>query len=246
MHALVLAAGVGSRLRPYTNDRPKPMLEIGGQPILAYNIAMLAAAGFDDVAVNLHYLPDVVRAYVGDGRRWGVRVRYSEERELRGTAGALVPVAETFAQGTFAVVFGDNIAQLDLAEMLGQHRERGAAATIAVWERDDVSQSGVAEVDPSGQIERFVEKPRQGETTSHWVNAGTVIAEPEILTAIPRDRPSDFGRDIFPTLLARGDALFAYRETAGLWWFDRVEDYEHALSDPRLAAFSTRSRGART
>jgi NDP-sugar pyrophosphorylase family protein len=242
MRALVLAAGVGGRLRHYTDDRPKPMLEIGGEPILGYNLAMLAAAGFDEVVVNLHYLPGVVRAYVGDGARWNLRVTYSEEPELRGTAGALIPVAERFAQATFAIVFGDNVAELDLRDMLARHRERGALATIAVWHRADVENSGVAELDASDRILRFVEKPAPGETSSHWVNAGFVIAEPALLGAIPRERPSDLGRDVFPSVLGDARGVFAYRMSGGLWWFDRVEDYEAARADPRLAEFAQRSR----
>ncbi|HWT05275.1 MAG TPA: nucleotidyltransferase family protein [Xanthomonadales bacterium] len=245
MHALVLAAGAGSRLRRYTADRPKPLLEIFGEPILGYNLAMLAAAGFDDVVVNLHAFPDAVRDYAGDGSRWGLRVTYSEEPELRGTAGALVPLAQAFAGEAFAIVFGDNLGELDLADMLACHRERGALATIAVWERADVTQSGVAEIGGGDRIVRFVEKPASGETASHWVNAGVVIAEPALLDVIPRDCPSDLGRDVFPALAAGPRGLSAYRMTGGHWWFDRVEDYEAAHSDERLAAFARRARPAR-
>jgi NDP-sugar pyrophosphorylase family protein len=237
MRAIVLAAGVGSRLRPYTDERPKPMLEVCGRPIIAYNLAMLAAAGFDEVVVNLHHLPAVVRDYVGDGSAWGLRVRYSEERELLGTAGALVPVADWLRSGTFAIVFGDNLNELDLADLVRVHRARGALATVALWERADVTQSGVAEVDGAGRITRFIEKPRAGQTDSHWINAGAIVAEPALLDLVPRDRPSDLGREILPALAGRGD-LFGYRMTGGHWWFDRVEDYERARNDTRLASFA--------
>lgn len=240
MRALVLAAGVGARLRRYTDDRPKPMLEILGEPILGYNLALLAAAGFGEVVINLHYLPDVVRAYAGDGSRWGLRVTYSEEPELRGTAGALIPVAERFAAETFAIVFGDNVAEIDVSDMLAQHHAHGALATIAVWSREDVENSGVAELDGDDRIVRFVEKPKPGETASHWVNAGIVIAEPALLDAVPCDRPSDLGRDIFPALLDGPRGVYGYRMTGGLWWFDRIEDYETALTDPKLEAFARR------
>jgi NDP-sugar pyrophosphorylase family protein len=245
MRALVLAAGVGTRLRRYTDDRPKPMLEILGEPILGYNLAMLAAAGFDEVVINLHYLPGVVRAYAGDGSRWGLRVSYSEEPELRGTAGALMPVAERFARETFAIVFGDNVAEIDVSDMLAQHRAHGALATIAVWSREDVENSGVAELDADDRVVRFVEKPKSGETASHWVNAGIVIAEPALIDAVPRDRPSDLGRDVFPALLGGTRSVYGYRMSGGLWWFDRIEDYETALTDPKLEAFARRSTSRR-
>jgi NDP-sugar pyrophosphorylase family protein len=240
MRALLLAAGEGTRLKPYTDAIPKPMLRVGAEPILGYNLAMLAAGGFDDIVVNLHAFGSVVRDYVGDGSRWGVRVRYSEEPELRGTAGALVPLAEDFGGETFAVVFGDNLVELDLRAMTDAHRAFGGAATIAVWQREDVSQSGVAEFGEDARIVRFVEKPAPGETASHWINAGVVIAEPAILAEVPRRGPSDLGRDIFPRAIARGLGLYAYRLAGGLWWFDQVEDYRAALVDAKLAAFLAR------
>jgi mannose-1-phosphate guanylyltransferase len=241
MRALVLAAGIGSRLHRYTDDRPKPMLEIGGEPILGYNLAMLAAAGFDEVIVNLHYAGNVIRDYVADGSRWGIRVAYSEEPELRGTAGALIPLADRLV-GTFGIVYGDNLNELDLKDMVDHHREHRALATIAVWPREDVAQSGVAEFDDGGRIERFIEKPSPGETKSHWVNAGVVVADAPLLDAIPRDRPSDLGRDVFPKLLEGARGIYAYRMAGGHWWFDRIEDYESALTDPRLATFLRRGR----
>jgi NDP-sugar pyrophosphorylase family protein len=240
MRAIVLAAGVGSRLGPYTDDRPKPMLEVHGRPIIAYNLAMLAAAGFDEVVVNLHQHAAVVRGYVGDGSAWGLRVRYSEERELLGTAGAMVPVAEILGSGTFAIVFGDNVYELDVADLVRAHRAHGELATVALWEREDVTPSGVAELGDDDRIRRFIEKPRLGETDSHWISAGVIIAEPALLDLVPRDRPSDLGREILPELADRGRDLFGYRMTGGLWWFDRAEDYERAQSDTRLASFARR------
>jgi mannose-1-phosphate guanylyltransferase len=242
VRALVLAAGIGSRLHRYTDDRPKPMLEVGGEPILGYNLAMLAAAGFDEIVVNLHYLAGVVRAYVGDGSRWGVRVTYSEEPELRGTAGALIPFAERFAADAFAIVYGDNLNELDLPEMVRRHRERRALATIAVWQREHVAQSGVAEFGADDRIVRFIEKPAPGETASHWVSTGVVVADPLMLDAIPRGAPSDLGRDVFPRLLGDARGVYAYRMTGGHWWFDRVEEYETARTDAKLVAFLRRRR----
>jgi NDP-sugar pyrophosphorylase family protein len=240
MRAFVLAAGVGSRLRPYTDGCPKPMLQIAGAPILWYHLTALARARIEDVTLNLHYLPDVVRAYVGDGSRWKLRVRYSEEPQLLGTAGALLPVAAQLNGGTFAIVFGDNIIDVDIPDVLDFHRRRGGVATIVLAHRDDVSQSGVAELDERDRITRFIEKPLPAATPSHHVNAGFVLAEPRLLAAIPEHRPSDLGRDVFPSLLERGEMLYGYRSKGRLWWFDRTEDYLSARSDPGLAAFVAR------
>jgi NDP-sugar pyrophosphorylase family protein len=216
------------------------MLDVYGWPILAYNIQLLAGAGFDRIVLNLHYLPEAVRSFVGDGACWGLSVRYSEEPVLLGTAGALVPVSDEFREGPFAIVFGDNIAEIDLLAMCDVHARSGADATIALWRREDVTQSGVAELDAGGRIVRFIEKPSASETTSHWVNAGIIIAEPALLDVISHDGPSDFGRDVFPAAIARGMHLQGYQMTGRLWWFDRVQDYLTALADPHLSAFASR------
>jgi NDP-sugar pyrophosphorylase family protein len=218
------------------------MLDINGWPILAYNLQLLADAGFDRITLNLHYLPEVVRSFVGTGSRWGVDVRYSDEPELLGTSGALVPLASEFCEQTFAVVFGDNIGQIDLRAMLATHRRSEATVTVALWQRPEVTQSGVAELEADGRIIRFLEKPAPGETSSTWVNAGYLIVEPTLLDDIPRDRASDFGRDILPAAIARGERVQGYRMTGNLWWFDRVEEYMAALTDPELRKFTSTLR----
>jgi NDP-sugar pyrophosphorylase family protein len=234
MQALVLAAGVGSRLKPYTDNCPKPMLPVAGQPILAYNLAMLAAAGFTEIVINLHYLPDVVKTFVGNGERWGLNVTYSEEHELLGTAGALGPTIERFRGGTFAIVYGDNINDLSLTAMLHFHRANASEVTIALAYRDDVQHSGVAEMRSDGRIERFVEKPRAGETSSHMINAGVLIAEPSLLSALPDFVPSDLARDVIPRFIAGGHPVFGFVMSGRHWWFDRVSDYLAANSEPAL------------
>jgi NDP-sugar pyrophosphorylase family protein len=221
------------------------MLDLGGWPILAYNLRLLADAGFDRVVLNLHYLPEVIRSYVGSGERWGLQVTYSDEPVLLGTAGALVPVSDEFRGETFAVVFGDNIAEIDLRSMLAAHRRSGAEATVALWRRNDVSNSGVAELGPGDRIVRFIEKPSAGETDSHWVNAGYLIVEPALLDEIGSAAPSDFGRDVLPAAIAGGAAIQGYRLTGCLWWFDRVEDYASAMDDPKLGAYAAALRGER-
>jgi NDP-sugar pyrophosphorylase family protein len=210
------------------------MLPVGGQPILAYNLAMLAKGGFSDVVINLHYLPDVVKTYVGTGERWGLHVSYSEEHELLGTAGALRPAFERFSSETFAIVYGDNINDLSLVEMLDFHRTGASEATVALAYREDVSQSGVAEMQPDGRIARFVEKPRPGETASHLINAGVLIAEPALLSALPDFVPSDLSRDVIPGFIAGGHPVFGFLMEGRHWWFDRVSDYLAAAQEPAL------------
>jgi NDP-sugar pyrophosphorylase family protein len=224
--AFVLAAGAGTRLRPLTDDRPKPMIEVAGRPILGHTIARLAKAGVTDLVINLHHAGEVLTAYVGDGGAWGVRVQYSPEAELLGTAGAIVPWRPYFADGTFLVVYGDNLTTCRYADLLALHRRTGALATVALYWRDDPAQSGIADVGDDGRIHRFLEKPGPGQVFSHWVNAGVLALEPEALALMPAQGFSDFGRELLPRWVDQGRRVTGYRMSPGegLWWIDTPED----------------------
>jgi NDP-sugar pyrophosphorylase family protein len=221
----VLAAGYGERLRPLTDDRPKPMIAIGGKPILQYNIELLARAGIHDVIVNLHHRPDAIRDYFKDGSAFGVSIAYEYEPELLGTAGAARNVAERL-DGDFLVVYGDNFSTIDLSKLLAQHLKHDADVTLALYERPDVTASGIVELDEDDRVVRFLEKPREDEIFSHWVNAGYMVARPWILNAVPPGRVIDFGRDVLPQLLAAQGRIYGYRMTEELWWIDSLADYE--------------------
>jgi mannose-1-phosphate guanylyltransferase len=230
VRALILAAGVGSRLGALTDAVPKPMLEVGGAPILEHNVRALVAAGVRDIAINLHHRGEAIEDHFGDGARFGARIRYSRETELRGTAGALLPLTDYFTE-TFLVLFGDNLSTCDLSRVIARHRSAGAEATVALFHRDDVGASGIALLDGDDRIVRFIEKPRPEEAFSKWVNAGIVVAEPGVLAFVPRDRPSDMGRDVLPALLAAGSTVAGYRMSEGLWWIDTPEDYERTKTE---------------
>ena len=200
--ALLLAAGAGSRLGPITAAAPKPMLRVRGKPVLDRHLEQLAAAGVTDVWINLHHQGDVIRHHCGDGRRWGLRIRYSGEPALLGSSGALKQLEREFAGSGFFVVYGDNVAACDYRALAAAHRP-DALLTIALCHSDDVSSSGIAELDPGGRVLRFVEKPAPGAEFSHWVNAGIYAASPDLLPLLPAG-PSDFGRDVIPRLLELG------------------------------------------
>lgn len=205
------------------------MIEIGGKPILRYNLEMLARAGVREAVINLHYLPESVRAYFGDECA-GIALSYSYEPDLLGTAGAARKCADFLHDGDFIVAYGDNLATLELSKLIALHRQRDADVTLAVFQRDDVAASGIVGLDGADRVTRFLEKPREDEIFSHWVNAGYLVAKPSVLDAIPADRPSDFGRDILPLLLARGARVYGYRMTERLWWIDSPADYERTLA----------------
>ena len=215
MKALLLAAGEGTRLRPHTLDRPKPMVPVGGMPMIGYALAWLQANGVTQVAVNVHYKPEPLIAYVGNGDRFGLVVKYSHESELLGSAGAVTPLREFFADGRdFAVLYGDVLTDLPLADLARKHRARGADLTVALTTVDDPTRAGMAEQDADGWITRFVEKPAAGDVRSSWANAGVYICGPRVLDYIPTSGKSDFGRDVIPAMIAGGARVLGVTSTA--------------------------------
>lgn len=224
---MILAAGKGTRLRPLTDTLPKPMVPLAGKPMLEYTIELLKTHGIRQIAMNLHHYPEMITGHFSRGEKWGVEILYSVEAELLGTAGA-VKKLERFFTETFLVVYGDNLTTCDLSRLMSFHQDRRGVASIALHYREDPTMSGVVSVGPNDRIHRFLEKPEPGQVFSHWVNAGVLVLEPTILSHIPADRPSDFGRDVFPALLAAGQPLYGYRMPAheGLWWIDTPEDLQ--------------------
>ena len=227
MKALLLAAGEGSRLRPLTEKLPKPMISLSGKPILEHNIELLVHHDIREIAINLHHYSEVVTDHFGDGSRFGVRITYSYEPELLGTAGA-VKKLESHFQDTFLVIYSDNWIDCDLKRLLSFHHDHAGMATIVLHHRDDVSNSGVVAIDSKDRITRFVEKPKSSEILSHWVNAGVLVLEPKVLKYIPTGIPSDFGKEILPHLLEQGAELYGYRirDSERIWWIDTPADLE--------------------
>jgi len=222
---MILAAGQGTRLRPLTERVPKCMVPVGGKPVLEHAIEWLRRYGVTDLIVNLHHLPDAVVNYFRDGSRWGVKITYSVEKEPLGTAGGVKNV-EWFFDGPFFVWYGDNLSTCDLACLYAFHQAKGGIATIALHYREDPTASGIVGLDENERIIRFLEKPRPDEIFSHWVSAGIFVLEPAVLQAIPAEGTPDFGRDVFPALVAQGAPLYGYRmsQDEGLWWIDTLED----------------------
>lgn len=243
--AMVLAAGLGSRLRPLTDAVPKPMLPVRGKPLLEHHVEALAAAGIREIVINLHHLPDVIVDHFGDGQGWGVRITYSHEPELLGTAGAVKRVAHLFTE-PFFVLYGDNYLRCDLVALAGLHERAGAVASLALFGLADVSRSGVAEVAPDGRILRFVEKPRPGETESRLVNAGAYVLSPEALAWIPAGGRADFGRDVFPAMVSGGARLYGFAmPEGGVEGVDSPELYRRLTAAAGGTAAPSRERGAR-
>jgi mannose-1-phosphate guanylyltransferase len=212
MHqALVLAAGLGSRIRPVAGNLPKPLIPFGGAPILAHNLRWLAAGGVTEVWMNLHFAADAIRAEIGDGSAFGLKVTYVYEPELLGTAGALGNIRNV-VEGPMLVVYGDSVVRCDLEALAAQHERRGAEATVALFNQDRHPHTGIAggrvQIAPDGAIQRFIEGA--GDMAGQpLVNAGVYAVSPSILELIPAGF-SDFGRDIFPAMLAQDRRLDAW------------------------------------
>ena len=232
MKAMILAAGEGTRLRPLTDTCPKPMLPIHGKPLLAHTLVWLRRYGVDEVAINLHHLPQAITDHFGDGSDFGVAITYSYEPELLGTAGAVKRLGDYF-DGTFFVVYGDVLTDLDLMAMYGCHRARRSVATLALHRVADPSGKGVVAVDDEYNIQRFVEKPAPGEVFSDLVNSGVYVLEPVVLDYIPEGKASDFGRDVFPKMLADGARLGGCLLAEGTRLVDigTMEAYDRACRD---------------
>jgi len=209
MKAVLLAAGPGTRLKPWTDMLPKVMIPVGGKPPLERHLEHLKAAGIEEVFINLHHLPDQISGRFGDGKRWGLRIRYSYEPKLLGTAGAVKNLERKLVDGPFLVIYGDNTVDADYADIARFAEANDALGIVAVVEKDDVSGSGIVEFGADGRIVRFLEKPEPAAAASRWVNAGIYRFEPRLFEHL-KPGISDFGRDVFPLLLKRGESLLAY------------------------------------
>ncbi len=240
MKALILAAGEGTRLRPLTLDRPKPMLPVGGRPIIEHLIALLRHHSVTQVAINLHYKPDVIESHVGDGKDFGVSVTYSYEERLLGSAGAAKRL-EWFLDETFIVLYGDVLTDLDITTLVERHRAAGAAVTLALYRVSDPTRCGIVQLAADGRITRFVEKPSREEAFSNLANAGIYIVQPRVLDFIPVDRPFDFGHDLFPLLMRHGLPVYGHELAAYVLDIGSPERYAQAQLDVASGRFRSPS-----
>jgi mannose-1-phosphate guanylyltransferase len=210
MKAMLLAAGLGTRLRPLTYELPKPMVPILGRPVMEHILRLMARHGFDDVIANLHYFPDLIRNRFGDGSSYGMRLVYSHEPELMGTAGGVRNVRDHFGGETFLVISGDALTDIDLTALWKTHKEKGGIATLALKRVDDPSQLGVVIVGDDGRIQGFQEKPDPAEALSDLGNCGIYVFEPEIFDYFPERAFVDWAMDVFPRLLEEDVSFFGH------------------------------------
>jgi len=224
MKAIILAGGLGTRLRPLTESIPKPLLPIKGKPIIEYAILNFKKYDITDIVLSVGYRATQIKEYFGDGSRWGVNIEYCIEDEPLGTGGAIRKAAEK-EHGTFLVINGDNLADFNWRELIDTHKRTQAKITLALFPVEDVTQFGIAELEGE-RIKRFIEKPKKEEAPSNLNNAGGYVMEREVLNILP----SGFcmiERDCFEKICPQG-GVFSYLHKGQWFPTDTLEKYYYA------------------
>ena len=237
--AMILAAGFGTRLRPLTDTLPKPILPIGGRPIVEYTLSLLKRHGITDVVINLHHLGGKIKEALGDGSRYGMSMTYADEPEILGTGGALRAAAAHFGVEGLLVINGDIVVEVDLDAVADFHRRKGGLATLVLREAPDAARYGVVEIDDEdricnlrGRIEVAADLPRRPRMFT-----GIHLLAPAILSAIPAGGYCDIA-DVYIDLIRRGLPLFGQTMTG--YWNDigTPDRYQQAERDLREGRFS--------
>jgi mannose-1-phosphate guanylyltransferase len=228
MQALILVGGEGTRLRPLTSLMPKPIVPLVDRPFMAFMLEWLARHGVDDVIMSCGFLATQMREVLGDGSAYGIRLRFVEEPEPRGTAGAL-KYAEDLLEERFLMLNGDVLSDMDLSAQIAAHERNGASATLALVGVEDPSAYGLVRQHDDDSVREFVEKPSPEQIDTNFISAGAYVLERRIVDMIPPDRKVSIEREIWPKLV--GDGLFAYRHQA--YWLDigKPETYLQATYD---------------
>jgi mannose-1-phosphate guanylyltransferase/phosphomannomutase len=217
MKAVIMAGGEGTRLRPLTCNRPKPMVPIVNKPVMEHIIELLKKYNITDIAVTLQYLPDLIKEYFGDGTDFGVNLKYYVEETPMGTAGS-VKNAEEFLDDTFIVISGDALTDIDLSKAIDYHMKKQSMATLVLKKVDIPLEYGVVVTNEDGKIIRFLEKPSWGEVFSDTVNTGIYILSPDTLKLFNKNEVFDFSKDLFPILLKDDKPMYGF--TTDEYWCD--------------------------
>ena len=221
MKAMILGAGIGSRLDPLTRSLPKPLVPIVGKPVMCHLVDLLRKHGFTEIMVNVQYLGHKIEEQIGDGSAYGVKVHYSREDKLWGDAGGVKRVESFFKDGeddTFLVIGGDDLTDTDISRIVAAHKEKGAVATLGVTPVEDPSEFGIVVANDEGFITRFQEKPKKGEAFSNLANTGIYVFNTKVFDYIPAETFFGFGNNVFPALMEASEPMLAVPSEA--YWKD--------------------------
>ena len=230
MKAIILAGGLGTRLRPVTGEHPKPMVPLLGRPMMEHIVQLLRENGYTQLCAALHYRAGEIMAHFGDGRRFGVSMEYRIETENLGTAGSVKNCRDFYRDEDFLVISGDAACDYALGELMQAHRDRGAMATIALSSETTPLRYGLAVTDSDGRIRSFIEKPAWPRVVTDLVNTGIYVLSPKAMERVP-EGPFDFGKDLFPRLLEEGVPLYGLKMEG--YWRDigTPQDYYRCCAD---------------
>lgn len=230
MKAIIMAGGKGSRLRPLTCNRPKPMMPIMGKPVLQYSLEFLKNNGIKDIGITLQYLSDSIIDYFGDGHEFGVNIKYFIEENPLGTAGS-VKNAKEFLDETFVVISGDAVTDINLINAVNYHWYKKSTATLILKEMKVPLDYGVVVTDKEDRIIRFLEKPNWREVFSDKVSTGIYVLEPEVFRYYSGNKKIDFSNDLFPLLLKENVPMYGY--TSDFYWKDigNINDFMKCNQD---------------
>ena len=231
IRTIMMAGGKGTRLRPLTLVRPKPMIPLVNQPIIEYTVNRLKKSGFNDIIMTLNYMSTNIKNYFKDGSEFDMDIRYSVEKWPLGTGGS-VKKAEKYIDDTFMVVSGDVLTDVNFEDVVKYHKEKGAIATMVLTEVEDPTHFGIAVMDKNHKITEYLEKPSPEEAFSNVANTGIYIFEPEIFDFFDgKDKEVDFSKDIFPEVIRQDAGIYGYVFNG--YWNDigRPETYLAATYD---------------
>jgi NDP-sugar pyrophosphorylase family protein len=218
MKAIIIAGGLGTRLRPLTYNMPKPIVPLANKPFVFHQIELLRKFGITEIILNLHYLSDSIRKIFDDGKKLGVKIHYSIEENPLGTAGAVKNAEKFFDSGPMLVFNGDILTDINLEKMIKFHEEKKGKVTLALTKVEDPTLYGLIITDEKQKVLEFREKPSWEHVTANTINAGIYIVDPSIFKLVPKGKEFSFERQLYPMLLERGDKIYGYITDA--YWMD--------------------------
>lgn len=234
MKAVVMAGGEGSRLRPITANRPKPMAPVVDRPLMEHILMLLKRHDITEVVITVHYLADEIEGYFGDGSDLGMSLRYSVEDTPLGTAGSVKKAQPLLGNEPFLIISGDALTDCNLTAALAYHQAHRATATLVLSAVENPLEFGLVMLNEGGFIERFLEKPTWGQVFSNLANTGIYIIEPHVLDRMEAGKRYDWSENIFPGLLRDGEHLGGYVHP-GFWCdigsLDQYRDAHYKLLD---------------
>ncbi len=231
MKAMILAAGLGTRLRPLTDNLPKPLLPLEGRPLIEHTLLLLRTYGVMDVVINLHYQGEKIMQALGDGSRWGMKILYSEEPRILGTAGGIKKVEALLSEEPFLVINSDILVEIHLDRVIEFHQREKAAATMVLREDPEVDSWGAVGIDSHHRIRQLLGKPDwTGEKLSKRMFAGIHVMDPRVLTYIPGQGFSSI-IDVYIEMIQKGERIVG--QTLKDYWMDigTPERYRQAQED---------------